>query len=147
MLALAMMAVQPPAAADPEAALTLVHHRRWHTGSYYEASAMPQLRRRRSQWSLAATPGMSSQDRSATREWRVRNPDWTPPPAPAGSIDRLRPGHPFPSDVARTAPPVSLAARLPSHPNHAYVVVGSSLVLLDRATHVVVDVLWDVFKT
>jgi hypothetical protein len=42
---------------------------------------------------------------------------------------------------------MTLASRLPSYPNHSYVVVGSSFVLVDTTTNTIVDVLWDVFKT
>jgi hypothetical protein len=149
LLALALIAGQPPLGPDGEdaaagavghEAVRLVRDQSWHQQQYAHLS------RRRSAPSMPAA-GMSSQDRATTRDWQARNPGWTPPPASANAAAQMQPGHPLPRGARGSPAPMTLASRLPSYPNHSYVVVGSSLVLVDTTTNTVVDILWDVFKT
>ncbi len=123
----------------PSAPMLPVHHAPWHLGE-----ADPAPRRRVPE---APQPMFTAHDRAAVRAWQGSNPGWTPPPSPPpAALDRVRPGHPLPAIVPHGSAPASLAARMPKLPGYSYVVVGTSLVMLDRSNNTVVDILWDVFK-
>lgn len=67
-----------------------------------------------------------------------------PKPLPPGIAKNLARGKPLPPGIARTRMPVDLVQRLPSRPDHEWVVAGNVVVLVDPVG-LVVDILREVF--
>ncbi len=67
-----------------------------------------------------------------------------PKPLPPGIAKNLARGKPLPPGIAKTRMPVDLVKRLPSRPDHEWVVTGNVVVLIDPVG-LVVDILREVF--
>lgn len=65
---------------------------------------------------------------------------------PPGIQKNLLRGKPLPPGIAKKMVPGSMLGRLPNHPGYDWRVAGTDLILIHAATHVVADILRDVFK-
>lgn len=65
---------------------------------------------------------------------------------PPGIQKNLLRGKPLPPGIAQKMVPTAMLGKLPKHPGYDWRVAGTDLILIHIATHVVADVLRDVFK-
>ena len=67
-------------------------------------------------------------------------------PLPPGIQKNLLRGKPLPPGIAKKMIPGGMLAKLPNHPGYDWRVAGTDLILVHAATHVIADILRDVFK-
>ncbi len=62
-------------------------------------------------------------------------------PLPPGIANKIARGGSMPPGIAKRFLPNNLLAQLPARPGHQWVVAGTDIVLIEAATHLIVDVL------
>jgi Ni/Co efflux regulator RcnB len=66
-------------------------------------------------------------------------------PLPPGIAKKLRRGGTLPPGIAKRTPPPELMRQLPQRPGQEWIVAGHDILLIEVATHVIVDVLTGMF--
>lgn len=69
-----------------------------------------------------------------------------PKPIPPGIRKKIARGGTIPPGIAMTRLPDSTLSRLPRRQNQDYVAIGSDIVLIDRSTRVIVDVVEEILR-
>jgi hypothetical protein len=92
-----------------------------------------------------ARPNLGGSERSTIQLWLGGNPGFVAQPLPPGMRNRLAQGKPLPPGIARRHVPPDLLGRLPRYPGYDYVLIGTSLVLIELSTGFVSGILADAF--
>ncbi len=66
-------------------------------------------------------------------------------PLPPGIAKKLQRGGTLPPGIAKRYPPPDLMRQLPPRPGQEWIVAGHDIVLIDAATHLIIDVLHGLF--
>ncbi len=90
-------------------------------------------------------PSIGGTERSTVQLWLGGNPGFVAQPLPPGMRNRLAQGKPLPPGIARRQVPPDLLGRLPRYPGYDYVLIGTSLVLIELSTGFVSGILADAF--
>lgn len=66
-------------------------------------------------------------------------------PLPPGIAKKLQRGGTLPPGIAKRYPPSDLMRQLPPRPGQEWIVAGHDILLIDAATHLIIDVLHGMF--
>ncbi len=89
-------------------------------------------------------PSFGSGEAALIQGWLSANPAHAGQPLPPGMRNRLARGKPLPPGIARRSLPPDLLVRLPRHPGFEYLALGATVVLVETATGLVRETLYDV---
>lgn len=89
-------------------------------------------------------PSLGPSEAALVQGWLSANPGFAGQSLPPGMRNRLAKGKPLPPGIARRTLPADLALRLPRYPGHDYLMVGATVVLVEAATGLVREALYDV---